>query len=347
MMEKKYDMSIADVADAAAVSVSTVSRILNNKPDVSEKTRQRVLAVIKELNYSPHLQAQRLASGQSRAIALLYPVEQLSEQPIDQLNLDFMVGAAAAAGNHQYSFNVITTILDEQTLLDLYRSVGVDGVILMEVYEEDRRVELLRKQGFPFVMIGQCSDNTGLNFIELDYKDSACLLMEHLINQGHTKIGFIGYSQVMREMNFGPAIRGFNGYLHSTKKHNLRPLIAEPMHQPQEMYEATIQLLGMEPELTSLVVLADASITGVYDALRSNDLKVPEDISVVGLGVDRIAEILSPRLTSVRFPSYNMGLDAAEMLIRILQEELQQETQVFIQPEIVIRESSGPVCLRS
>lgn len=136
-MSETDEVTIADVAKAAGVSVSTVSRILNNKPDVAESTRQQVLDVIQSMSYKPHAQAQRLAAGQSKTITLLYPLYNPGQQLINQLHLEFMVGAAAAAGEHNYFFNMLTKPASNNYLRSLYRSSHVDGVILMEIQLQD------------------------------------------------------------------------------------------------------------------------------------------------------------------------------------------------------------------
>ena len=135
------EITIVDVAREAGVSVSTVSRILNDKPDVSEATRKRVKQVIEELEFRPHSQAQRLAAGKTRTIALLNPLDYMF---FSQLEMAFFAGASNAAGEEKYFFNLITTPIEEMDLLGLYRSSQVDGVILMEIMMEDRRVNSLR-----------------------------------------------------------------------------------------------------------------------------------------------------------------------------------------------------------
>src|SRR5512138_2422260 len=124
------EVTIFEVAQAAGVSITTVSRILNNKPDVSKATRQRVQQVIEALGYTPHAHAQRLAARKSRTIALLFPLE----RAVSLLELDFIVGAAAAAGEENFFFNFMTAPITKSSLFGLYRSVQVDGIILMEIH---------------------------------------------------------------------------------------------------------------------------------------------------------------------------------------------------------------------
>ena len=153
------DLTINDIARLSGVSVSTVSRILNDKPDVALQTRQRVQQVMDDLGYSPHTLAQRLAVRRSRSIALVFPLRDSAGRAEVAT---FIVKAALAAEAENYLFSLVAAPATESRLLSLYRSAQVEGVILMEIHMTDWRVELLKQYGYPFVMIGRTADNTGL-----------------------------------------------------------------------------------------------------------------------------------------------------------------------------------------
>src|SRR5688500_3788199 len=159
------ELTISDVAKAAGVSVSTVSRILNGKLDVAEATRVRVQKIIEELGYMPHAQAQRLRAGRTRNIAFIFPLREYGNLPYNPLQTAFIVGAAEAAGEKEYYFSLHTRPLTKRSLLSLYQSAQVDGLVLMQIHTNDWRVDLLRQRGYPFVMIGHTNDNTGLSYI--------------------------------------------------------------------------------------------------------------------------------------------------------------------------------------
>lgn len=341
-MDLKNAVTIFDIAAKAGVSVSTVSRILNDKPDVSEKTRQQVLKIIEELNYTPHAQARRLASGSSQTIALLDPVNMKGERTIDQLHLDFMIGGADAAGAQNYFFNVQTTNVNRRTLLDLYRQVQVDGVILMEIFQQDWRVDFLRENGLPFLMIGRCSDCSELSFVELDIEAAVQTAVNHLVELGHKKIGLITFPQHMRNEGYGPAVYGWKGYQAAIAESGIEGHLQEVNLTIAGVTVATEALLNIAPDLTGLVILTDAPITGALSVLKARGLSVPEDISIVGLAIDRLAELMHPKLTAVRFPSYEMGYKAITMLINQLRDPGLPVEQYLISPELVVRESTAP-----
>ena len=127
------------------------------------------------LGFRPHTQAQRLAAGKSRTIAFVHPIEYL----FDKSNLadtDFILGSAAAAAEEGYMFNLVTIPVEQDSLVGLYRSAQVDGVILMEIHLEDWRVDLLRERNLPFTMVGHCADNDGLSFVDMDFENAVRLL---------------------------------------------------------------------------------------------------------------------------------------------------------------------------
>jgi LacI family transcriptional regulator len=183
-MKKKA--TIRDVAKLANVSVATVSRILNNKPDVSEETRQKVLEAIDELGYARSMQWQQITSGKTRVISLHYPYKLAVS---NQVSLDFIKGATTACEEHHYSLHLVIQSLEENSLLDFYRTNQCDGMILMEIRMDDYRVKLLRQHDLPFVMIGRCENNKGVNFVDFDFESAVAVAVDYLKYLGH--IGLI------------------------------------------------------------------------------------------------------------------------------------------------------------
>src|SRR5258708_10011308 len=175
--ENAADLTIDDIARLAGVSVSTVSRILNDKPDVARATRQRVKQVIDDLGFSPHSLAQRLAFRRTRSIALVYPLADMEGRADVAI---FIRKAAFAAEAENYLFSLAAAPPTESRLLSLYRSAQVEAGILMEIHMDDWRVEVLKQNGYPFVMIGRCADNTDLSFIDFDFEAAIVMPVHHL-----------------------------------------------------------------------------------------------------------------------------------------------------------------------
>lgn len=337
------EITIEDVARAASVSVSTVSRILNNKPDVASRTRTRVLQVIQALGYTPHAQAQRLAAGRSRTIALLFPVEPASYTLLD---LDFITGAAQAVAEHEFFFHLVTTPVTAQSLPALYRSAQVDGLILMQIYLHDERVEFLRNQGYPFVMIGRTAENQGLSFVDLDFDHAMLLAFAHLVGLGHRTIGYLGRPAAMRQAGLGPAVRFWEGYQRALAHYQLAAIHAEVELTIKAMMIATQQLLATYPNLTAIVTPNGANTSGVIRAVQAGGRRVPDDVAVVTVATEQIAELITPRLTAITFPTATLGYRAAQMLIHKLQGKLHEPEQVLLAPQLTIRESTAVPVMR-
>jgi DNA-binding LacI/PurR family transcriptional regulator len=334
------EVTIADVAKKARVSVSTVSRILNDKPDVSEQTRQRVHRVIEQLGFTPHAQAQRLAAGHSRTIALLFPIEHTGQT---QLELDFVIGVAAAVDEEGFFFNLITRPVTEANLPGLYRGAQADGVILMQICLQDWRVDFLRQHQYPFVIIGRCADNTGVSFIDLDFEQSVVLAFEHLVNLGHRNIGFLTRPRAQREQNLGPAVRSMWGYSKAREQFGLPQLYREVNLTVEDTFAATLALLDKQPDLTGIVTTNGANSIGILRALEQRDRRVPHDVSVVAVATDKVAELITPPLTTVRFPTNELGYRAAKMLAGKLKQPKLAHEQVVLVPQLCVRASTAPV----
>lgn len=330
-------VTIADVAAAAGVSVSTVSRILNGKPDVSPATRERVQRVIAELGYTPQVSAQSLAARRSRTIALLFPMDHVR---LTQLELDFLVGAAEAVEAQNYFLNLMTSPTPPNRLLSLYRSRQVDGVVLMQVRMRDKRVHALVEKKHPFVMIGRTAQTDGLNYVDLDFNAALALAYSHLHAAGHRQIGFIARPALMREQDIGSAVRSLQGYLDACTAHGCPPAYCEPDLEADHVHEATHRLLMENPGITALIVANGTASVPALRAAAALGRRVPDDLALIAVTTNRLAELVTPRLTTINFPTDRMGYHAAKILLRLLKDGDQPAQQMLLPPELVIRETT-------
>jgi DNA-binding LacI/PurR family transcriptional regulator len=333
------NLTIEDIARAAGVSVSTVSRIINDKPDVAVATRTRVQQIIDELGYRPHSQAQSLAAGKSRTIALLFPSNHTG---FTQLELDFFIGAAEAAAERGYFFNLMTGPMADTDLLKLYRSANFEGTILMQICLHDARVESLRAHHYPFVMIGRCQDNTGLSYIDLDFEAGIQMAFDYLHDLGHQRIGFIAAPQALLAQGYGPAVRSLWGYERVLAAYGWSPLVREAERGLDDMYAATVDLLKEQPDLTAVVTMYGGSVSAIIRAAQDSGRCVPDDFSVIAIASTRLSELMMPRLTAIDFPTGEVGYRAAQLLLDKLQGVRLQSEQIVLAPQLVVRESTGP-----
>jgi LacI family transcriptional regulator len=337
-MSMKKKATIRDVARLANVSVATVSRILNDKPDVSDETRQRVLAVIEELGYARSMQWQQITSGKTRVISLHYPYKLAVS---NQVSLDFITGATTACEEHNYSLHLVTQSLEENSLLDFYRTNQCDGMVLMEIRMDDWRVKLLRQQNMPFVMIGRCENNDGVNFVDFDFESAVAVAVNYLIELGHRNIGFVSVIPNQEQNHYSPNIWALEGYEKVCAQYNIPKLYCEADNGLENVKNATLNLMKEHPEITAVVSVFDTAVAGIFSAIKSLGLRIPEDISVVGLTNEQGAELTSPALTAFHFPALSMGYDAAKTMINRLERNTKTSKQILVDPKLVIRSSTG------
>ena len=337
-MAMKKNATIRDVARTANVSVATVSRILNNKPDVSEETRQKVLAVINELDYARSMQWKQITSGKTRVITLHYPYKLAIS---NQVSLHFITGVTTACEEHGYSLHLVTQSLDENSLLDFYRTNQSDGVILMEIRMDDWRVKLLRQQNLPFVMIGRCENNDGVNFVDFDFESAVTVAVDHLIDLGHQNIAFISIITDSEQNHYGPSVRALEGYEKVCTRYNIPRHYCEAENGFENVKLATLNLMRRHPEITAVFTIFDTAVAGIYSAIQSLGLSIPNDFSFVGLGDEHGTELTSPSLTVLHFPASSMGYDAATILINELEKATKSVKQILVSPKLIIRSSTG------
>jgi LacI family transcriptional regulator len=337
-------VTIADVAKAAGVSVPTVSRILNNKEYVAEETRQRVEEAIRTLGYTPHTQARRLRGGASMTLALHHPIESPHELS-SVVETPYITGAAAAASEQEYFLNSLVSQLTPGALLNMYRSNQIDGIILLQVCMDDWRVNLLRRNDYPFVMIGRCADLEDLSFIDLDFEQAMLLAFSYLVELGHRNIGFLTYPESWRKIGIGPAVRSLGGYEHALDTHRLRSCYREiGLNSVEEGFEGTNDLLRENPELTAIITVSHMTAAGSIKALTQHGRSVPQDCSVmaIGFGGD-FASVLTPSLTTLEWSPYEVSYQATLMMTDKLRQAHLPAQQILVPPALVVRESTKAV----
>ena len=333
--------TLQDVAKKAGVSMKTVSRVVNKEKYVAEETRQQVLRIIEELGYVPHLQAQRLASGRTRSIVLHYPLS-TPNLLANQIEMSFITGTALGAADEAYYFSLMTGPLTSAGLLKLCRGAQADGLILMQVAVQDWRVECLRDNGYPFVMIGRCSDNAGLSFIDMDFAQAVVDVFAYLISLGHRQIGFLTFPEEWHMQGIGPAVRALQGFQGALETFRLPRLYRESDLNVKRAHWAARSLLEENPRLTAFVTMHTTLAVGAITALQEMGRKVPDDCSIVGVPAGEEAELVIPPLTGNEWSGHEIGWQAAKMLIRELQGESPGPHQILVPPKMKIRGSTAP-----
>src|SRR5512138_144273 len=329
-----------DVADLARVSRTTVSFILNNVPGVSisEATRKRVLDAAKKLNYSPNIAGKKLVSGKSYTIGLV--LCQLPEQIFTDAFLpQVILGVGQAA--MQQGFHVLLKPVDPADSSGYTRLITenhVDGILLSGPRQDDAALMHLHQQHVPILLMGQLPD-TDIPFVDVNATIGAELAVNHLIEQGHQRIGIITNAP----LDYTSARQRRDGYLKALKKSNLpvdKALIKEGNYTPASGFEAMQALLQLTPRLTAVFVASDVVAMGAMLAIKESGRHIPKDVAVVGFDDIPLAEYYDPPLTTIRLPAFGLGWAGGERLIRIIQGEGLNDASLFLESSLITRQST-------
>ncbi len=335
-------VTIKDVAQKAQVSVATVSYVLNNRSDqVGEATRRRVLAAVDALGYSRDSRARSLRTRTSHLIG--YAWHELPEghiNPIWDRFLYRMAAAAEARGYHVLTF--AQTLHDPVSVYqELIKTSRVDGFIISWTTRYDVRVKALMELEFPFVTFGRAASEWDFPWIDIDGKAGIRVVTEHLIQRGHRRLALLAWPENSMSGEYR-----FEGYRDALAAKNIpfNPrLVVRGEHSEAFGYKATTAMLELPPHKrpTGIIALSDLMALGAMSAIEAAGLRPGHDIAVTGFDNTPMAQYLRPPLTSVRQPMSIVGQYATEMLIALIENEPLEKRQVLIQPELIVRASSG------
>lgn len=328
--------TIMDVARRAGVSMKTVSRVMNNEPSVSDKTRQKVNEAALELNYTPNRAARGLASSKSFLIAMLYDI------PSPGYTVNLQKGATDACREHGY--HLIVEPLDTtgditQEIAGLITRLSVDGIILAPpLCDNGEVVRLLSKKNTPYIPIAPSANHGDIPTVKMDDVRAAKEMTEHLLGLGHQKIGFVkGHA-----LHSASALRfqGFREAMRNADKSINPDWIVDGEFTYKSGVDAGIEILKSKDRPTAIFASNDDSAAGVMSAAAQLGLSVPKDLSVAGFDDTTIASSVWPPLTTIRQPVIDMGYRAAKLLLSSVDEE---RVQNILQHELIDRASTQAI----
>lgn len=329
--------TIRDVARHAGVGVATVSRVLNNSPSVAEDTRQRVLAAIETLKYTPNPIAKQLSSGRTYGIAvtlpfLAYPsfVERLRgvQQALADTEYELILYAADTPHRREMNFWAMS------------QKPRADGVLIISVPMNDSHVQMFLSSNLPTVLVDIY--NPDFHRVFVDDVEGGMLATRHLLELGHRKIAFIG-DELDDEFEFLAMRQRYRGYCRALgiagidvrpEYHGQRP------HGREEGCEMTRELLMLPDPPTAIVAGSDTQAIGALDAAAELGLNVPHELSIVGYDGIRDAEYLN--LTTVEQPLYDSGVEGVRLLLQVLESPALDPLEVRLPIRLLERGTSAP-----
>ena len=331
-------VTLAEVAQHAGVSASTVSYVLSGKRSISITTRQRVEESIRLLGYHPNAGARALASNRSNIIALMIPLRTDMYVPV---MMEIAIAVATTARTHGYDVLLLTGDEGPDAVRRVTGSGLADAMILMDVELDDERLPLLRSTDQPSVLIGLPADTSALTCVDLDWRATGALCVEHLAMLGHRDIAVIGEAPAVYERHTGFAERTLDGLRSRALELGIR-LLHRPCEGGYDAMTLTLaRIFDERPGTSGFVVQNESAVEPLLALLRQQGRAVPEDVSVVAICPEQVAAQASVRLTSVAIPAQEMGRHAVAQLMAKLKGRGSDDV-VLLAPELTVRASTGP-----
>ena len=328
------------IAVELGVSITTVSKVLNNRADISDATRSRVLAKVQELGYQPNAVARSLSLRRTHTLGIVIP------DLMHSFFVEIVAGIEPVASVRGYGLLLCSSGEDprkERAELEMLRGRQVDGVVLASAhgFGNTEMLQRLVKRGTTLVMIDR-DDHSGVKChrVLTDDKRVGELATEHLATVGRRAIAHIAGPPIAH------AKRRERGWREALEKHGIAPVddwLAPGGFMESDGYRAMKRLLAIKPRIDAVFAANDPSAIGAMKAIWEAGLRVPEDIAVVGVGDIALGDLLRVPLTTVGWSRQDQGRHAAELLLNGLDLEDDPPQRVIIPPRLIVRESSGPV----
>ncbi|SDH34353.1 transcriptional regulator, LacI family [Fervidobacterium changbaicum] len=334
-MHLKKFVTIRDVAKAAGVSINTVSRALNNKPDINKETKEKVLKVAKELGYIKDATATSLRYGLTKVIGVIL---EDSSNPFYSEVLKAVEMAARRRGFNVIFMNTEKDYELEEEAVRTMLSRRVDGIIIAPTQEKSGDIQLLMKASVPFVILGVHFDEIELPEVYSNDVRGSYLAVSHLIERGRKKIVYLSgflYKSVARMR-----LEGYRKALHEHLIPFDQSYVFEVEEGVENSYRKMIEIIESGLEFDGVFCFNDISAIGAIQALREKGYLVPKDVSVVGYDDIAFAHFIQPRLTTVRIDKQREGEQAFELLYEMIKRKEIVNKQIVLDVELVVRETT-------
>jgi LacI family transcriptional regulator len=330
--------TLEEIADLAKVSRSTVSRVINNDPNVSEATRHKVLKIINQVNFQPNQAARSLAGGRTRILGLVIPmgVARLFSDPYFPILIQG-VTSACNAHDHSVMLWLAEPEYERRMINQIMHNGLVDGVIVSSMIMDDPLVIKLSNSSLPFILVGRHPTQECTCYVDVDNLGGACEATATLLRLGRRRIATITGPENM--------IAGSDrksGYLRALRERGIpveHELIIEGDFSEEGGYQAARRLLPYQPD--AIFAASDTMAIGALRCLREAGLQVPQDVALIGFDDVPAAAHTDPPLTTVRQPIARMGAVAAETLIDLIDNPNSPQRRIILPTELVMRYSCG------
>ncbi|MDP5062270.1 MAG: LacI family transcriptional regulator [Maribacter sp.] len=337
-MNKKRT-TLKDIANVLGISAAAVSKALNDDARISVKTKKAVKQVAKELNYQPNHLASALRKGKSKLVGVIVP---RTNSHFFSSVVESMEGVLNKAG-----YNIIITQSNESfqkecNNIDTLLYLQVDGIIASMANEtvDLSYYEKIKSNGIPLILFDRGENDLNVDYVGINDYDSSHIIVEHLIAQGCKRIAHIGGYRRTRIYN-----NRIRGYIDAIKKHDLPhddELLIESSLTLEDGRQQIEKLLLLKNRPDAIYVASDYAALGALQVLKEKNIKVPEEIKLVGFGNEPFTSLVTPSITSVSQHSKQIGKLAAETFLSYVDKDVVKQSlnKIILDSELIIRDSS-------
>lgn len=335
-------VTLKDVAKRAGVSYQTVSKVLNDKANVSPETEARIWQAVEDLDYKPNVSARNLRTQSSNLIG--YAWRQTTGANTHPILDQFLASAAQVVEAHGY--HLLTFLIGDDEPLDVspYRELvarrQVEGFLLADTNHNDPRIAYLIEREIPFASFGRANDAWDYCWVDVDGRYGTQITVEHLIAQGHRRIGLITWPEGSRAGE-----EREQGYRRGLQEAGIAfddAWLLRGKNSVQFGFNGVNQLLNLPDEQrpTAVMCVSDQIAIGALNGAQSLGLEVGQDVAITGFDDVPMAEFLHPALTTVRQPIPEVGRQVVDLLLRQLNDDPIPQKGILLKPELIIRHSS-------
>jgi LacI family transcriptional regulator len=329
-------VTMKDIAREANVSVVTVSRALNDKPDISKETKDHILNIAEKLNYTPNILAQSLVTRDTKTIGIIIPS---ARDPFYNLVIDGISHETRIRGYGMFLCNSQGNPNEELELINLLHGKRVNGMIINPLQEDNRYIDELKKSPIPFIFINRHSEEIQCDYVMNDNHYGSYLAIDHLIKTGRRKIVYLCVSPTVSSGQ-----ERIDGCKEALKDNNLPDstlCVITCDKTIQSCYMLVKKLIADNFEMDAIYVWDDGMAVGARRALFESNIKIPEEIALVGYDDIEVSEYLYPPLTTIRQPTFQIGQIAAKILIDRFENGHKNDFKhIIMKPELVIRNTT-------
>jgi len=331
-------VTIYDVAREAGVSMATVSRVVNNNPNVKPQTRKKVFEAIERLGYRPNAVARGLASKKTTTVGVVIP------DISDSIVAEVARGIEDIA--NMYHYNIILSNADKKKdkeirIINTLLEKQVDGLLFMGGVITDEHLDAFRTS-VPVVLCGTTDEGKLIPSVTIDHEQAAYDAVKLLIDQGHKKIAMI--SVTLKDPATGYA--RYQGCKRAMEDAGLT-LDEQDVRIGNYRYESGMEAMSYFLELperpTAVFAATDEMAIGAIHTIQDHGLRVPEDISVISIDNIRMASMVRPQLTTVAQPMYDIGAVSMRLLTKLMNKEQIDQTQILLPHDVIKRNSVAQV----